>query len=73
MSVNAGLRHDDYVKTKAFVDILHYRKNNGNAGTRVFSALADKFQVGETQIADIVFNKEDIIKHGFKMEMTNVN
>ncbi|XP_060845841.1 tigger transposable element-derived protein 3-like [Rhopalosiphum padi] len=41
------------------VDILDYRKNNGNVGIR---ALAEKFQVGKTQIADIVSNSEEIYK-----------
>ncbi|XP_003248468.1 tigger transposable element-derived protein 6-like [Acyrthosiphon pisum] len=41
------------------IDILDYRKNNGNVGIRV---LAEKFQVGKTQIADIVSNTEEIYK-----------
>ncbi|XP_060873909.1 major centromere autoantigen B-like [Metopolophium dirhodum] len=41
------------------IDILDYRKNNGNVGIR---ALAEKFQVGKTQIADIVSNTEEIYK-----------
>ncbi|CAI6357567.1 unnamed protein product [Macrosiphum euphorbiae] len=41
------------------VDILNYRKNIGNVGIR---ALAEKFQVGKTQIADIVSNTEEIYK-----------
>jgi len=41
------------------VDILNYRKNNGNVGIR---ALATQFQVGKTQIADIVSNSVDIYK-----------
>ncbi|KAL4148757.1 hypothetical protein QTP88_002919 [Uroleucon formosanum] len=41
------------------VDILDYRKNNGNVGIR---ALAEKFQVGKIQIADIVSNTEEISK-----------
>jgi len=41
------------------VNILDYRKNNGNIG---ICALAEKFHVGKTQIADIVSNKEEIYK-----------
>jgi len=41
------------------VDILDYRKNNENVGIR---ALADKYQVGKIQIADIVSNKAEIYK-----------
>jgi len=41
------------------VDILNYRKNNGNVGIR---ALATQFQVEKTQIADIVSNSVDIYK-----------
>lgn len=39
------------------VKILDYRKNNENVGTR---ALAEKFQIGKTQIAHIVSNTEEI-------------
>lgn len=41
------------------VDILDNRKNNGNIG---ICALAEKFQVGKTQIVDIVSNTEEIDK-----------
>jgi len=52
------------------IEILDFCQNNGNVEIRV---LADKFQVGKTQITDIVSNKDEIIKHGFKMEMTSIN
>jgi len=39
------------------VEILDYRKNNGNVETR---ALAEKFQIGKTQISEIVFNTEEM-------------